>query len=173
MSHHSKLCRVIHAVFTFWDHVFGTHVKAPCLVFLYYEEDGIKFPIGWRFYYKEGKLGAGQEKERQLGSPIAYKEKYKRALELSTEAQHKGVTGQVVIADSWFGIDAFMKALRQLELVSMFEMKANRQVHVRIPPERRIQKERGRQRHKWYESVSLEAFFKALGGEKAYGFARA
>jgi len=34
MSHHSKLCRVIHAVFTFWDHVFSTHVKAQCLVFL-------------------------------------------------------------------------------------------------------------------------------------------
>ena len=154
MSHHSKLCRVIHAVFTFWDHVCGTHVKAQCLVFLYDEEDGIKFPLGWRFYDTEGKLGAGQEKERQLGSQIAYTEKYTLALELMKEAQHKGFTCKVVMADSWFGMEAFMQELRQVDLVYIFEMKENRQVHVSIPPERRIQKERGRQRQTWYESVS-------------------
>jgi SRSO17 transposase len=172
MSHHSKVCRVIHAVFTFWDHVFGTHLKAQCIVFLYYEEDGIKFPMGWRFYYKEGKLEAGPEKERQLGSQSEYKEKYKLALELIKEAQQKGFTGKVVVADSWFCIEEFMKELRQLDLVYIFEMKENRQVQVSIPPERRIQKERGRKRQKWYELVSLAVFFNALGGEKAYGFAR-
>lgn len=172
MSHHSQLCRVMHAVFTFWDHVFSTHVKAPCLVFLYDEEDGIKLPIGWRFDYTEGKLGAGKEKERQRGSQIDYKEKYKLALELITEAQPKGFIGEVVVADSWFCIEEFMKELRKLDRVYMFEMKENRQVQVSIPPERRRQKERGRKRQKWYESVSLEAFFKAIGGEKAYGFAR-
>jgi hypothetical protein len=54
----------------------------------------------------------------------------------------------------------------------MFELKENRQVHVSIPPERRIQQERGRKRQTWYELVSLAAFFNALGGAKAYGFAR-
>lgn len=89
-----------------------------------------------------------------------------------TEAQHKGFICQGVVADSWFCIEAFMKELRQLDLMYLFEMKEKRQVQVRIPPERRIQKERGRQRQKWDELVSVAAFFNALGGEKAYGFAR-
>lgn len=149
MSHHSKLCRVIHAVFTFWDHVFSTYVKAQCLVFLYYAEDGIKFPFGSRFYDKAGKLRAGKEKERQLGSQSECKEKYKLALEWITEAQHKGFIGEVVVADSWFCIEEFMKELRKLDRVYIFERQANRQVQVSIPPECRRQKERGRKRQKW------------------------
>jgi len=57
-------------------------------------------------------VGAGQEQEWQLRSQIEYKEKYQLALELITEAQQKGFTGKVVVADSWFCIEAFMKALR-------------------------------------------------------------
>jgi SRSO17 transposase len=172
MNHHSKMCRVIHAVFTFWDHVFGTNLKAQCIVFLYYEEDGIKFPIGWRFYYKEGKLGAGKEKERQLASGLEYKEKYNLALELIKEAQKKGFIGKVVVADSWFCIEEFMKELRKLKLIYIFEMKENRQVQVSIPPGQRVQKAKGAKRKKWYELISPAVFFQGRGGERAYGFAR-
>jgi hypothetical protein len=79
LNHHTKLCRFIHAVFTFWDHVCGTNLKAQCLVFLYYQEEEsphVKFPIAWKIYYKQGALGQGVEKERELGSGKVYKEKY-------------------------------------------------------------------------------------------------
>jgi len=59
------------------------------------------------------------------------------ALELITEAKRKGCTCKVIVADSWFWIEAFMKALRQLDLLYIFEMKENRQVQVSIPPEHR------------------------------------
>ncbi len=172
MNHHSRLCCMIHAVFTFWDHALGTHLKAQCIVFLYYQEaETIKFPLGWRLYKKEGKAGAGKEKERQLARGEAYQEKYTLALELIDAALAKGFKCRVVLADSWYCIEKFMKALRTRNLAYIFELKENRQVEVSIPLAQRIEKACGRKRTKWYNLVSLEEFFRG-GSVRRYGFAR-
>lgn len=176
LNHHTKLCRFIHAVFTFWDHVWGTNLKAQCLVFLYYQEEEspcVKFPLGWKIYYKEGAEGAGVEKERQLESGKVYKEKYQLALELIKSALEKGFNCSIVIADSWFCIEDFMKELRKLQLMYLFELKSNRTVRVAIAPEQRVKKCKGRKRTKWYNLVALEEFFNGSRiEEKAYGFER-
>lgn len=65
LEHHTKLCRFIHGVCKHWDHVFITNLSATCLVFLYYSQEGfIKFPIGWKIYFKGSEKRKKQAKSR-------------------------------------------------------------------------------------------------------------
>ena len=53
LEKHASPCKFIAGVFKHWDHGLNKTVSAKCLVFLYYSEgQAIKFPIGWRIYYK-------------------------------------------------------------------------------------------------------------------------
>lgn len=107
MEHHTKLCKFIYGVSRHWDHVFRRNVSAKCLVFLYYSEGGvIKFPIGWRIYFKGGK-----------------KTKNDLALELIQEGMRRGFPCGVVLADRWYCVEPFVRELRWMGLRYVMEIK--------------------------------------------------
>jgi hypothetical protein len=169
MEHHSKLCQYIHGVFAHFDHALGTHLKAKCLVFLYYQEAGlIKFPIGWRIYYKGGS-----------------KSKNELALELIEVALGRGFPGSVVLADSWYCVAPFIKGLRGIEgklslsrpLIYVMELKPNLTIEEsltaeELPIEGRLQTPSEKKKNgKSYRKVKVERYFQRNRSEsKRVGF---
>lgn len=163
MEHHSKLCQYIHGVFAHFDHALGTHLKAKCLVFLYYQEAGlVKFPIGWRIYYKNGS-----------------KSKNELALELIEAALRRGFPGSLVLADSWYCVAPFIKGLRSLQaklnlpcpLIYVMELKPNLTIEEWLTVEE-LSRESGKQRKgKLYRKVKVEGYFQRNVSEsKQVGF---
>jgi len=152
MEHHTKLCKFIYGVCRHWDHVFGTNVSAKCLVFLYYSEGGvIKFPIGWRIYFKGGK-----------------KTKNDLALELIQEGMRRGFPCGVVLADSWYCVEPFVRELRWMGLRYVLEIKTN--TTIQEPIKRQEEKRRGRKRKKWYRKVSLIGSMGKVQRQRKIGF---
>lgn len=151
MEHHSKLCQYIHGVFTHFDHGLGTHLKAKCLVILYYQEAGIvKFPIGWRIYYKDGS-----------------KSKNELALELIEAALVRGFPGSVVLADSWYCVAPFIQGLRGLKaklnlphpLIYVMELKPNLTIEEPLTAEEFIIERQKKKKAKFYRKVKVEGYF--------------
>ena len=152
MEKHSKLCKFIHGVSKHWDHVFNTTVSAKCLVFLYYSEGGlIKFPIGWRIYYRDGE-----------------KTKNDLAIELIEQALERGFPCAVVLADSWFCVEPFVRELRRLGLIYILDLKRN--ASVRVPMKKSEGKSRGRKRKKWYTTVNIVIYMKRGKNKRVVGF---
>jgi hypothetical protein len=152
MEHHTKLCKFIYGVCRHWDHVFRTNVSAKCLVFLYYSEGGvIKFPIGWRIYFKGGK-----------------KTKNDLALELIQEGIKRGFPCGVVLADSWYCVEPFVRELRWMGLRYVLEIKTNATVRERIT--KGEQPRRGRKRKKWYRKVSIISYVQKVQRVRTIGF---
>lgn len=152
MEHHTKLCKFIYGVCRHWDHVFRTNVSAKCLVFLYYSEGGvIKFPIGWRIYFKGGK-----------------KTKNDLALELIREGIKRGFPCGVVLADSWYCVEPFVRELRWMGLRYVLEIKTN--ATIREPIKKGEGKKRGRRRKRWYRKVSIIAHMKKVKRVREIGF---
>jgi len=152
MEHHTKLCKFIYGVCRHWDHVFRTNVSAKCLVFLYYSEGGvIKFPIGWRIYFKGGK-----------------KTKNDLALELIQEGIKRGFPCGVVLADSWYCVEPFVRELRWMGLRYVLEIKTN--ATIREPIKKAEQRGRGRKRKKWYRKVTIISYVQKVQRVREIGF---
>ena len=112
MKHHSKFCKWIHGAFFLFDHALGANVKATCIVALYHS-DGvlIKFPISMRIFIKEkGKMPWLKRKVTE------FKTKNELAIEMIKQALNKGFPECTVLADAWFGVGPFVKALQRLKV---------------------------------------------------------
>jgi hypothetical protein len=152
MSKHTKLCRFIYGVCKHWDHVFNTMTAAKCLVFLYYSENGvIKFPIGWKIYFRNSNTT-----------------KNDLAIELIEEALEKGFKCSVVLADSWFCVNPFIKELQRLKLRYVLEAKTNTSVKVKI--KKKETTGRGRKRKNWYTKENIVNFMKKGKNKREIGF---
>ncbi len=167
LQHHTKLCQWIHGVCVLFDHVCQTNVKAVCLVVVYYS-DGvlIKFPIGFRIYYKEH----GARLPWQRRKTFEYKKKYLLAIEIIEWAVDLGFPGCLVLADSWYGISPFVKELKRLKLGYVLEIQARNTVRVacktpRLTPTGRIAR-------KQYVLTPLGEYFKTISTVVSCGFAR-
>ena len=164
MQHHTKFCQWIHGVFVLFDHAVGTNLKSKCIVFLYYS-DGcmIKFPISFRIFYKEN----GKRKWKPY-KKFAYKPKYTLALEMLEWAMKEGFPPCIVLADSWFGIEPFIKGLRKLKLSYILEVRSSNKVRVsckepKLTPTGRLAKQQ-------YDSIALPEFFKTIFETVQCGF---
>lgn len=122
MQHHSTFCKWIHGVFVLFDHALKTNLKAICIVFLYYSDGGlIKFPISFRIYYK----GTGKKMPWQQGKKFECKTKYELAIEMLEWAVQIGFPKAIVLADSWYGIEPFIRELKRIHLGYVIEIKSS------------------------------------------------
>lgn len=164
LQHHTKFCKLIHGVFVLFDHAARTNLKSKCIVFLYCSDGGmIKFPIAFKiFYQKNGK------RKWEPYKKFEYKPKYTLALELLEWALKEGYPPCVVLADSWFGIEPFIKGLRKLKLNYILEVRSSNIVRaackeVKMTPTGRLAKHQ-------YDLISLPEFFKTVSESVKCGF---
>lgn len=116
LEKHSKGAKVIHAVYWLWDHCIGAHVKARCVVVLYFAvSDSIKFPIGWRIYLKGGS------------------KKYNLAKDLIKEALTMGFKVDYVLFDSWYAVSPLLNWLNHQNIKYICEIKQNNKIYVGLP----------------------------------------
>ncbi len=167
LQHHTRLCKWIHGVCVLFDHVLQTNLKAVCIVVVYYS-DGVlmKFPIGFRVYYKE----QGTRMPWQRHKTFEYKTKYILAIEIIEWALELGFPGCIVLADSWFGINPFVKELKRLKLGYVLEISTKNKVRTacktpRLTPTGKIAK-------KQYALTPLGEYFKSISTVVACGFER-
>jgi hypothetical protein len=108
MEHHSRFCKCIANVYNLFDHALGTYCQAKCVVFAYLViNERIRFPIGWRVYRQGGK------------------KKWELALELVDQTIAHDFTICVVLFDSWYCVQPFVKALVKRKLIFISELKSN------------------------------------------------
>jgi len=167
LQHHTRLCQWIHGVCVLFDHVLQTNLKAVCLVVVYYS-DGvfIKFPIGFRVYYKEN----GARMPWQRHKTFAYKKKYLLAVEIIEWAVELGFPRCIVLADSWYGISPFVKELKRLKVGYVLEITVKNKVRTackkpRLTPTGRVAK-------KQYTLTPLGDYFSTLSTVVTCGFDR-
>ena len=122
MKHHTKFCKWIHGVQVLFDHAFGTNLKATCIVFLYYSDGALrKFPICHRIFYQAESSMPWRKKAQ-----IVHKTKNELALDMLQWAIENGFPRCTVLADSWFGVDPFIKGLKLsyvLEIKSSYNLR--------------------------------------------------
>lgn len=164
MKHHTNFCKWIHGVFVLFDHAAKTNLKATCIVFLYYN-DGclIKFPITYRIYNKDTDSMPWQRKK-----PKACKAKYDLALEMLEWTLNKGFPKCTVLADSWFGIEPFVKGLKNLGLSYVIEVK--RSYSTKIPCKKIKLTPSGRKAKNQTEAKRLPEYFKDIVSVSTCGF---
>ncbi|MCP3966541.1 MAG: transposase [Lentisphaerae bacterium] len=165
MKHHTKFCQWIHGTFVLFDHAVGTNLKATCIVFLYYSDgDAVKFPITFRIFYKE------EDKAKWLRLvKTEHKTKYDLALEMLKWSLEQGFPKCIVLADSWFGIDPFIRGLRALKLDYILEIKAK--YSIKDPCEKTKLTPKGRVAKHQYDVVKLPKYFKKITSITKCGFA--
>lgn len=118
MKHHSKGCRCIDSVYWLFDHVLETCCNAKCIVFIYLVvNERIRFPIGWRVYRQGGKS------------------KWKLAVELIDEALSYEINISVVLFDSWFCVNGFIKQLERRDLKFIGDLKSSHNVEYGVENE--------------------------------------
>ena len=164
MKHHTKFCKWIHGVSVIFDHALGTNLKATCIVFLYYSNGGSKkFFVDFRIYYKKvDTMPWGRGKNH------VHKTKYELGIEMIESAINKGFPACTVLADSWFGIEPFIKELKRLKLSYIIEITTKNKVKVdcekpKLTPTGKLAK-------KQYELKSFKEFFKTLTSSQTCGF---
>ncbi len=165
LQHHTRLCQWIHGVCVLFDHVLQTNLKAVCIVVVYYS-DGmfIKFPVGFRIYYKEN----GKRMPWQRPKTFEYKKKYLLAVEIIEWALELGFPGCIVLADSWYGISPFVKELKRLKLSYVLEIKVNNTV--RTPCQTPKLTPTGKVAKKQYELSPLPTYFTSIATVVTCGF---
>ena len=165
MLHHTKFCKWIHGVSILFDHAFGTNLKAKCIVFLYFNNGhGAKFFIDFRIFYKEDSKMPWHRKAKYV-----HKKKYDLAIEMIEGAINKGFAACMVLADSWYGIEPFVKELKRLKLSYILEITTKNKVKVdceepRLTPSGKLAK-------KQYVLKSFKEFFRIILSYQACGFA--
>ena len=153
MKHHTKFCKWIHGVQVLFDHALGTNLRATCIVFLYYSDGkSVKFPICHRIFYQKKSLMPWRR-----GKDIVHKTKNELAIEMLKWAIDNGFPKCTVLADSWFGVEPFIKGLKRLKLHYVIEIKANLNVNVacqkpKLTPKGRLCKHQ-------FDSVNIVEFF--------------
>ena len=166
MEHHSKYSKLIHGVFKHWDHVFNSNLSAKCIVFLYYSDGAwIKFPIGWKIYYRDMTENKNTNESKKKSK---IKTKNTLAIELIEEALNRGFACEVVLADSWFCVEPFIKELQRLKLNYILEIKKN--ATIQKPVKEIKEKRRGPKRTKWYEKVKIIPYMESIKSTRTIGF---
>lgn len=165
MTHHSKFCQWLHGVFVLFDHALGTNLKARCIVVLYYSDGrSAKFPLAFRIYYQESSKMPWTRRKK-----LVHKTKNELAIEMLEWALLKGYPPCTVLADSWFGVEPFIKGLKRLKLSYVIEIKNSLKVKVacstpKLTPTGKLAKNQ-------YELKSLSDFFNLIAGMITSGFA--
>ena len=165
MLHHTKFCKWIHGVSFLFDHALGATLKATCVVFLYFNDGkGQKFFIDFRIFYQEDSKMLWYRKGKYV-----HKKKYELAIELIEGALNKGFAACMVLADSWYGIEPFVKELRRLKLSYILEITTKNKVKVdreepKLTPTGKLAK-------KQFELKNLKEFFKMIVSYQICGFA--
>ena len=164
MKHHTKFCKWIHGVFVLFDHALMTNLKATCIVFLYYVDgESIKYPITFGIFYKKNSRMNWMRRKR-----FEYKPKYELALEMIEWALKEGFPSCVVLADSWFGIEPFIKGIRRLKLSYVIEIRSN--YKIRTPCTKPKLTPTGKLSKKQYELKTLHEFFESVSDVMDCGF---
>jgi hypothetical protein len=143
LAHHSKMCQRIFGVQKHFDHVKGINVKAICFVFLYFKCGLIKFPLGFRIYFRNRR-----------------KTKHALAIELIKEALDNGFMCEAVLADSWYCVDPFVRKLQALGVRYILDIKTNATIDVPLRKKHTRIAKCGRKRQKWYEKENIVEYFK-------------
>lgn len=165
MMHRSNFCKWIHGVFILFDHALKTNLKAVCVVVLYYSDGShIKCPLTFRIYYQESSRMPWTHRKK-----IICKTKYDLAVEMLEWALEKGFPRCIVLADSWFGIEPFIKKLRHLGLSYILEIKHS--LNLRITCKEPKLTPTGRLAKKQYDLKKLTEFFKSISTFTSCGFA--
>jgi hypothetical protein len=165
MLHHSKFCKWIHGVSFLFDHALGATLKTRCVVFLYFNDGkGQKFFIDFRIFYQEDSKMPWYRKGKYV-----HKKKYELAIEMIEGALNKGFAACMVLADSWYGIEPFVKELRRLKLSYILEITTKNKVKVdreepKLTPTGKLAK-------KQFELKNLKEFFKMIVSYQICGFA--
>ena len=165
MLHNSKFCKWIHGVSFLFDHALGATLKARCVVFLYFNDGkGQKFFIDFRIFYQEDSKMPWYRKGKYV-----HKKKYELAIEMIEGALNKGFAACMVLADSWYGIEPFVKELRRLKLSYILEITTKNKVKVdreepKLTPTGKLAK-------KQFELKNLKEFFKMIVSYQICGFA--
>jgi hypothetical protein len=165
MTHHSKFCQWLHGVFILFDHAIGTNLKARCIVVLYYSDgESAKFPLAFRIYYQESSKMPWARRKK-----LVHKTKNELAIEMLEWALAKGYPPCTVLADSWFGVEPFIKGLKRLGLSYVIEIKNSLKVRVtcskpKLTPTGKLAKNQ-------YELKSLFDFFNFITNMITAGFA--
>lgn len=116
MKHHSRGARKISNVFWLFDHVTQANCKASCVVFIYLViSERIRFPVGWRVYKK--------------GGPS----KWKLAIEIIDDILKLNLKISVILFDSWFCVNGFIKQLERRKLKFIGDMKSSNVLEYRLP----------------------------------------
>lgn len=156
MKHHTKFCKWIHGAQILFDHAFGTNLKATCIVFLYYSDGALsKFPITHRIFYQE-KSSMPWRKHKD----IVHKTKNELAIEMIEWAIDNGFPKCVVLADSWFCVEPFIKGLKRLKLDYVLEIKPN--FNVKIACDKPKVTKTGKLCKNQFNLVKLSEFFKKI-----------
>lgn len=163
LQHHSTFCKWIHGVYVLFDHVLKTNLKAKCIVFLYYTDGVINFPITFRIFYKDTDKMLWQ----QSGN-YRHKTKYELAVEMLEWALAEKYPPCVVLADSWYAIEPFIQELKRLKLSYVLESKAGYSVRVACEIPKRTPK--GKLAKKQYDQHKLPEFFKSISCAVNCGF---
>jgi len=165
MTHHSKFCKWLHGVFVLFDHAIGTNLKARCIAVLYYSDgDSVKFPLTFRIYYqKTSKMPWARRKK------FTHKTKNELAIEMLEWALEKGYPPCTVLADSWFGVEPFIKGLKRLKLSYIIEIKNSLKIREacsepKLTPTGKLSKNQ-------YDLKSLSDFFNLITDMITAGFA--
>jgi len=165
MKHHTKFCKWIHGVSVIFDHAFGTNLKATCIVFLYYS-DGMnkKCVVDCRIFYKEN-----THMPWCRGRTYTHKKKYDLAIEMIKNAMDRGFPACIVLADSWYGIEPFIKQLKLLKLSYVLELSTKNTVRVscitpKLTPAGKVAK-------KQYDLKTLKEYFMMILDHSICGFA--
>jgi len=157
MQHHSSFCKWIHGVFVLFDHALKTNLRAICIVFLYYSDGAlIKFPISFKIYYK----ATGKAMPWQRGKKYDCKTKYDLAIEMLEWALQIGFPRAIVLADSWYGIEPFVKELKRLNLGYVLEIKTNMKIKRTSKDPKRTPK--GRLAKNQFILVGLTEYFRSI-----------
>ena len=165
MLHHTKFCKWIHGVSFLFDHGLGATLKATCVVFLYFNDGkGQKFFIDFRIFYQEDSKMPWYRKGKYV-----HKKKYELAIEMIEGALNKGFAACMVLADSWYGIEPFVKELRRLKLSYILEITTKNKVKVdreepKLTPTGKLAK-------KQFALKNLKEFFKMIESYQICGFA--
>ena len=156
MMHHSNFCKWIHGVFILFDHAFKTNLKAICLTVLYYSDGAdAKAALTFRIYYQQdSKMPWANDKK------LVCKKKYDLAAEMLEWVLEKGYPRCMVLADSWYCSDAFIKHLKRLKLNYVLEIKHS--LNVRVACEEPKLTPTGRLAKKQYNLQKLANFFTSV-----------
>ena len=165
MLHNSKFCKWIHGVSIIFDHALGAILKARCIVFLYFNDGkGQKFFIDFRIFYQEDSKMPWYRKGKYV-----HKKKYDLAIEMIDNAIKNGFPACMVLADSWYGIEPFVKALKRLKLSYILEVTTKNKVKVLCKKPKLTAT--GKLAKNQFELKGFKEFFKMILSYQVCGFA--